>query len=190
MEYPNRQICDTIGTQNFQIEAPRQKARRLVFFPKRISHLSRRPLHVLSELVKESHFTRFEENDGQEKHKGLVGQLVYPSAIRLSDGVHGVELKLDVPIGKDYTHFKGQTIKARIAEAVLSIGPRSEEPLPISHNVASARPGINKQHFRHSESFGYLLRAPCLHHPTATQRTPLMSPTFSLCHQTKQMSQY
>ena len=98
----------------------------------------RRALHGLDKLVEESHFTRWEDNDGQEKHKGLEGQLVYTGAIRLKDGIYGVELKLDVPIASERTHFKGQTLKAKIADAALSIGPRSNEPLPISAGEASA----------------------------------------------------
>lgn len=99
----------------------------------------KRPLHVLDKLVEDSHFTRFEGNDGQAKHAHLDGQLVYTSAVRLSDGVYGVELKLDVPTGYDKARFKGQTLKTKIADAVLSAGPRSEEPLPASRSVASAR---------------------------------------------------
>lgn len=98
----------------------------------------RRALHGLDKLVEESHFTRWEDNDGQEKHKGLEGQLVYTGAIRLKDGIYGVELKLDVPIASERTHFKGQTLKTKIADAALSIGPRSNEPLPISAGEASA----------------------------------------------------
>ncbi|MGN0844243.1 MAG: VWA domain-containing protein, partial [Kiritimatiellia bacterium] len=82
----------------------------------------KRVLHALDGLVKKSHYTRFEKNDGQEKHKNLIGQLVYTAAIRLADGVYGVELKLDVPKSDpDGTHFKGQTVKTKIADAVLSV---------------------------------------------------------------------
>ena len=98
----------------------------------------RRALHRLDNLVEESHFTRWEDNDGQEKHKGLEGQLVYTGAIRLEDGIYGVELKLDVPVASKRANFKGQTLKTKIADAALSIGPRSKEPLPISVNEASA----------------------------------------------------
>ena len=82
----------------------------------------KRVLHVLDELVKNSHYTRFEPNDGQEKHSHLIGQFVYTAAIRLSDGVYGVELKLDIPKSDpEGTHFKGQTVKTKIADAVLSV---------------------------------------------------------------------
>lgn len=82
----------------------------------------KRVLHVLDNLVKNSHYTRFEPNDGQEKHSHLIGQFVYTAAIRLSDGVYGVDLKLDIPkTNSNKTHFKGQTIKTKIADAVLSV---------------------------------------------------------------------
>ncbi len=81
----------------------------------------RRVLHALDALVKNAHYTRFEPNDGQEKHAHLIGQFVYTAAIRLADGVYGVELKLDIPENDpDKTRFKGQTLKTKIADAVLS----------------------------------------------------------------------
>lgn len=99
----------------------------------------KRVLHVLDNLVKNSHYTRFEPNDGQDKHKALVGQFVYTAAIRLADGVYGVELKLDIPKsdpGK--TRFKGQTLKTKIADAVLSVR-RADGVERTSTNEASAK---------------------------------------------------
>lgn len=104
---------------------------------KRDTH--KRTLHVLDELVRDSHYTRYEPNDGQAKHKSVNGQFVYTTALRLSDGVYGVELKLDLPKSDpDKTYFKGQTVKMKIADAVLSAGPRSVEPLPANTSGASA----------------------------------------------------
>ena len=99
----------------------------------------KRVLHALDDLVKNSHYTRFEPNDGQEKHKKLIGQFVYTAAIRLADGTYGVELKLDVPKSdQERTHFKGQTIKTKIADAVLSVQPISIENKSTSTDEASA----------------------------------------------------
>lgn len=103
----------------------------------------KRVLHVLDELVKHSHYTRFEPNDGQEKHLRLDGQLVYTAAIRLKDGVYSVELKLDIPKSEPKkTHFKGQTLKTKIADAVLSVQPISIENKSTSDYETSARETI------------------------------------------------
>lgn len=100
----------------------------------------KRVLHALDDLVKNFHYTRFEPNDGQEKHKKLIGQLVYTAVIRLADGVYGVELKLDIPKSDpEKTRFKGQTLKTKIADAVLSVQPISIENKSTSTNEASAK---------------------------------------------------
>ena len=74
------------------------------------------------------------------KHSHHLGQFVYTAAIRLANGVYGVELRLDVPkSGPEGTLFKGQTLKTKIADAVLSVRPRSFEPLRTSTDEASAK---------------------------------------------------
>lgn len=99
----------------------------------------RRVFHAIDALVKNAHYTRFEPNDGQAKHAHLIGQFVYTAAIRLRDGVFGVELKLDIPkTDPEKTRFKGQTLKTKIADAVLSVGPHFEKPLPTSDYETSA----------------------------------------------------
>ena len=110
----------------------------------------RRTLHILDALVKNSRYTRFEPTDGQAKHKNLIGQFVYTAALRLSDGVYGVEIKLDIPASDpEKTHFKGQTLKTKIADALLSAQLRSEErltPASVGDPSASVRLGdIAKQ---------------------------------------------
>lgn len=59
-------------------------------------------------------------------------------AIRLNGGIYAVELKLDDSSKSEDAISKGQTIRAKIADAVLSAGPRSVEPLPASTSEASA----------------------------------------------------
>ncbi|MBR4604560.1 MAG: hypothetical protein IKO43_06930, partial [Kiritimatiellae bacterium] len=62
------------------------------------------------------------------------------AALRLADGVYGVELKLDIPKSDpDHTRFKGQTLKTKVADAVLSVRLRSEEPLLTSDYETSAK---------------------------------------------------
>ena len=42
-------------------------------------------------------YGRFEINDGKEKHKGLAGQDVYVSALRIGDRLYSVKIKVDIP---------------------------------------------------------------------------------------------
>ena len=57
-----------------------------------------------------------------------------------AEGLKGVELKLDIPkSGPVETYFKGQTVKMKIADAVLSVRPISIENKSTSTNEASAK---------------------------------------------------
>ena len=71
---------------------------------------------------------------------GKKGGGGWAAALRLADGVYGVELKLDIPKSDpDHTRFKGQTLKTKIADAVLSAQMRPEGRLAPASDYEAAR---------------------------------------------------
>lgn len=51
----------------------------------------------LINVLENAEYDRFEINDGKEKHKGLAGQDVYVSALRIGDRLYSVKIKVDIP---------------------------------------------------------------------------------------------
>lgn len=51
----------------------------------------------LIQVLENAEYDHFEPNDGQEKHKGLKGQDVYVSALRIGLQLFSVRIKIDIP---------------------------------------------------------------------------------------------